>query len=396
MTHIIYSHQQLQLKSIARLKQIYSEIACTVEVSDKRCKDAWITAIAEYQSSKVHKIADNQTTAQTELDSYITAQAQAVAPEEFTPVEISFDHHEYYALDRLIASITYDDDHLTQRWVVMVEGVEQFRANTWARCHRFIQWHHKQGTLNTQVIPQVQELTFLEISYYDQEVHIGDYHTDSYLVASISFDHDNYEDLYWRVMINAQEIYRDITPALCYEYIKQQYYQGTFPVQEQLPKEAEGLLALSKGEEISPLHPAPCSLSSSTTGNEVMAHIFNECEKYGFEILDDGIYHNDVKLGKVGCTDGNWWVIQGCSAQQQYSNSVFDAVRSLSMADTSPATEYLQSRPLEQLTTEELQQLLDAEVDNCEQLLDRPVDELTPQDWERLREYEPYLELVAA
>jgi hypothetical protein len=36
MTYQIYSQQQLQLKSIARLKQIYSEIACTVEVSDKR------------------------------------------------------------------------------------------------------------------------------------------------------------------------------------------------------------------------------------------------------------------------------------------------------------------------------------------------------------------------
>ncbi|MEH2264150.1 hypothetical protein [Nostoc sp.] len=41
MTHTIYSQQQLQLKSIARLKQIYSEITCTVEVNDKRCKDSW-------------------------------------------------------------------------------------------------------------------------------------------------------------------------------------------------------------------------------------------------------------------------------------------------------------------------------------------------------------------
>ena len=31
-----------------------------------------------------------------------------------------------------------------------------------------------------------------------------------------------------------------------------------------------------------------------------MVQIFNECEKYGFEILDDGIYQNDVKLGEVG------------------------------------------------------------------------------------------------
>ncbi|MBW4455846.1 MAG: hypothetical protein KME55_25845 [Nostoc indistinguendum CM1-VF10] len=33
MTYHIYSHQQLQLKSIARVKEIYSEIACTVEVT---------------------------------------------------------------------------------------------------------------------------------------------------------------------------------------------------------------------------------------------------------------------------------------------------------------------------------------------------------------------------
>ncbi|WZF20546.1 hypothetical protein WKK05_15180 [Nostoc sp. UHCC 0302] len=53
-----------------------------------------------------------------------------------------------------------------------------------------------------------------------------------------------------------------------------------------------------------------------------MAHIFNECQNYGFEILDDGIYNNGVKLGEVGCTDGNWWIILGFSDQQQYSNTV--------------------------------------------------------------------------
>ncbi|MBH8574923.1 hypothetical protein I8752_18245 [Nostocaceae cyanobacterium CENA369] len=46
MTHLIYSQQQLRAKSLAQLKRIYSEIGCTVEVSDKRCKDAWISAIA--------------------------------------------------------------------------------------------------------------------------------------------------------------------------------------------------------------------------------------------------------------------------------------------------------------------------------------------------------------
>ncbi|WP_292789371.1 hypothetical protein [Nostoc sp. NMS7] len=325
MTYQIYSQQQLQLKSIARLKQIYNEIACTVEVSDKRCKDAWISAIVNYQASKIQKVTlaapDNQALAQAEFDNYIADQAQAIAPEPLTIVEISFDHHEYYAGDELIASISHDDNHLTQRWVVMVNGKEVFRANTLMRCDRFICTHYKDGSL---------------------------------------------------------------------------------PVQE----EAGGQGAGSRGERFSPMHPAPCSLSSSTTENRIMAHIFNECQNYGFEILDDGIYTHDTedgklrKLSQVGCTNGNWWVIQDSSGQQQYSNSVYDAVRSLSMADTSfatePTPEYLQHRPLQQLTTDELQQLLNAEVANCEQLLDRPVDELTSQDWERLREYEPYLELVAA
>ncbi|NEU78090.1 hypothetical protein [Nostoc sp. UIC 10630] len=263
MTHTIYSHQQLQLKSIARLKQIYSEIACTVEVTDKRCKDAWISAIVNYQSSKVQKLTtaapDNQATAQAELDSYIADQAQAVAPEPLRIVEISFNHHEYYADDKLIASITHDDDHLTQRWVVMVNDKELFRANTPMRCDRFICTHYKDGSL---------------------------------------------------------------------------------PVQEQ---------------EATP----------PTTENQIMAHIFNKCQNYGFEILDDGIYNNKgVKLGQVGCTDGNWWVKRRYSVQQQYSNSVLDAVRSLSMVDMSTDgksifDEYFLDQPLEQLTGDKLQRLLE-------------------------------------
>jgi hypothetical protein len=60
-----------------------------------------------------------------------------------------------------------------------------------------------------------------------------------------------------------------------------------------------------------------------------MAQIFNECQNYGYEILNDGIYQDDVKLGEVGCTDGNWWVIRASSVHQQKvaCESVGDAVR---------------------------------------------------------------------
>ncbi|YAF98332.1 MAG: hypothetical protein AB3A66_12040 [Nodularia sp. CChRGM 3473] len=264
MTHSIYSHQHLQLKSIARLKQIYSEIGCTIEVTDKRCKEAWINAIAEDQVSKIEKVAPaaphKQTTAQAEFDHYIADQAQAVAPKELTPVEISFYDHEYYCGDKLIAAITYDHaDFVTQPWLVTVNGKEIHRADTWAKCHNFITWHHKDGSLPVQ---------------------------------------------------NATE--------------------------------------------------TPCS-----TGNEVMSQIFTECEKFGFELLDNGIYHRDVKLGEVGCTDAGWWFTRAADETQQhiFCDSALEAVWWLSMVDTSLAaeTKSFLDKPIEQLTSGELQRLLESE-----------------------------------
>jgi hypothetical protein len=250
MTYIIYSHQQLQHKSIAHLKQIYSEIGASVEVSDKRCKDSWISAITDYQSSKIQKLTP----------AVSDEQAKTVAPEELTPVEISFYDHEYYNGDKLVAAITYDHaDFVTQRWVVMVNGKEIHRANTWAKCHNFITWHHKDGSLLVQ---------------------------------------------------NATE--------------------------------------------------TPCS-----TGNEIMSQIATECEKFSFDIMEDGIYRNDEKLGEVGCTDGKWWFVRSGEQERVPCDSALDAVWWLSMVDvslaTEPANKYLQYRPLEQLTGDELQRLLESE-----------------------------------
>jgi hypothetical protein len=304
MTHPTYSYQQLQLKSIARLKQIYSEIGCCVEVMDKRCKDSWINAIITHQSTQLEKV-DEQSIAQAELNDYIAAQANAMsddkplriyAPEELRTVEISFYDHEYYAGDELIAAISYDHtDFATQPWVVMVGSEEKFRANTWAKCHRYIQWHHQDGTLDE-------------------------------------------------------------------------------------PKEEGVQGAGSRGERFSPMLPVPCSLSSSvcTTGNEIMVQIFDECEKYGLELLDDGIYHNDMKLGEVGCTQGKWWVIRAGGNQERIPcDSAMDAVRKCKAACRQTS-----------LSVEESAE--------CEKLLDLPFELLTSQDWQRLLDYEPHQEPVAA
>jgi hypothetical protein len=66
-------------------------------------------------------------------------------------VEISFEEHEIYAGDKAIAKIVCDDgDFVTQPWLVMVNGVEIYQANTWAKCYHYVTWHFKQGTLPEQ------------------------------------------------------------------------------------------------------------------------------------------------------------------------------------------------------------------------------------------------------
>ena len=93
---------------------------------------------------------DEQTIAQAEFDAYIDAQAQKIAPEpeiQFIDLD-NFYNYEALANGETIATITHDcDDFVTQPWVVMVGEVEVHRADTWAKCAHYIQWHYKQGTL---------------------------------------------------------------------------------------------------------------------------------------------------------------------------------------------------------------------------------------------------------
>lgn len=209
-------------------------------------------------------VVDEQTLAQAELENQIPQQAQVVVPKEFIVVEISCYDYEIHVGDKLIANITYDhNDFVTQRWVVMVNSVEEHRADTWAKCHNHITWHYKQGTL---------------------------------------------------------------------------------PVQKQ-------------------------KAQAFTTGNEVMAQIAVECEKFGFDLLNDDIYNNDKKLGEAGCTDGRWWVKRSSSDHQQPvpCDSAFDAVWSLSMIEVLPGVE----------------------TGSCEELLDKPFDQLTSEEWKQLTEYKP-------
>lgn len=216
---------------------------------------------------EVEKDASNQ----TELENHPTQERQIVSPQELKVIEISFYDHEIYAGKKLIACITYHcDDCITQPWLVMVNGVEIHRANTWNKCHSYIQLHYKQGTLPTQ---------------------------------KQDFD------------------------------------------------------------------------SSVNDDNEVMSRIATECEKYQFDLYDDGIYYNDIKLGEVGCTNGKWWVLRVSSQHQEkiICNCALDAVWSLWMVEV-----HQEEATLSLSTSTPSQD---------EDLLDRPFDELNNTEWTQLKKY---------
>ena len=171
-----FTRRELQFQTLKNVKEIYLNINCNVEVADKRAKDNWVEAILRHQSAQIELVAvaeikiDEQAVAQKELETHIIDQAETVAP-EITTVEISFYDHEVYALGKQIASITHDpDDFQTQRWVVMVGETEVHRADAWAKCHSYITWHYKQGTLPT-ALPVATESSCLggEIHHLEME-----------------------------------------------------------------------------------------------------------------------------------------------------------------------------------------------------------------------------------
>ncbi|YAF98977.1 MAG: hypothetical protein AB3A66_28695 (plasmid) [Nodularia sp. CChRGM 3473] len=189
-------------------------------------------------------------------------------------------------------------------------------------------------TTVTPSVKRVEELTVVEISFYDHEIHAG-----QKLIASITYDHNDFVTQPWLVMVNGSEIHRATTQARCYRYICTHHKDRTLPEQR----------------EETPV----------ATDNEIQCQIANECEKHGFELLEDGIYCSDFKVGEVGF-DALWWFLRASSEHQQkvFCSSVADAVKGLAIVESA----------------------------SCEDLLDRPFDQLTDEEWQRLLEYAPVSE----
>ncbi|MDF5730813.1 MAG: hypothetical protein PUP92_23060 [Rhizonema sp. PD38] len=138
----------------------FTEADFKLESSAKRC---------------IVETVDEHIIAQAELDAYIDALAQAIAPEpEVQFIDLNgFYNYEAFASGQTIATITYDcGDFVTQPWVVMVAEVEVHRAETWAKCAHYIQWHYKQGTLpklKTLSPEELLDLPFDQLTHQEWE-----------------------------------------------------------------------------------------------------------------------------------------------------------------------------------------------------------------------------------
>jgi hypothetical protein len=132
--------------------------------------------------------------------------------------------------------------------------------------------------------------------------------------------------------------------------------------------------------------PRQQEVETVTTGNEIMAQIATECEKFEFDIFDDGIYYNDAKLGEVGCIDGNWWVVRvSCPSKIKIPcDSAFIAVWLLWILLASPDIDAKRTYFVD----------AQSEISHRESLLDKPCDELTAIEWEELKKYKPFPENI--
>lgn len=256
-------------------------------------------------------------------------------------------------------------------------------------------------------ITTVQQLRSAEIDFYTHEIYDGDR-----LIARITYDHQDFVTQRWIVEVNGEEIFRGIAQLKCHDFVTWHYKQGTLPVQQP-------------------------EVPDATTGNEVMCEIAAQCEQFGYELRDDGIYRNGERLGSVGCTDGQWWCVRASSSDKSCHHSAFWAFLALDEDETyqagllkeetpSATTSnevmariaqacvalgyelrsdgiYYQEKRLKEVVRKDgtycYVQSLPAEPSSAGDSLDwldKSFEELTADEWLMLAEYEPAQESIAA
>jgi hypothetical protein len=324
MTHPFYTKQQLSVKPLCELKSIYTQIGCNIDVADKRRKHAWVEAIVFHQSSQIQAIAD------------------ALSPKN-------------------LGSLTTTD---TRVGILINEtkAAQIFSCKTpvQAELNTYIEQQAAEFISEEHDSLRVAEVEFVCLDgFYNYEAIVN-----NKVIAAITHNTDDFETQRWVVMVGDKEAHRANTQQKCEGYIRWHHKNGTLP-------QVSSPVVEPVAEPV-------------VTNNATMAEISAAADEFGLQLLDDGIYDGDVKLGEVGCNNDSWWVVRSASLHQQKipCDSVKEAVWSLCMCPST--SQHINVSPLDEVfgvVSHNPPALIT-------ELLDKAFDELTACEWHILQDYD--------
>ncbi|MFN6540701.1 MAG: hypothetical protein RM021_030775 [Nostoc sp. EkiNYC01] len=359
MTHQIYILQQLQTKSLSELKTIYAQIGASVEVADKRCKSLWVNAIVAHQSSQV-KLANLIDISEVKAGDVIAALTDVNHEQAVEVLEVFAD-----CLKVKMGEQVFKMSCPAGSMVILVKREE--KAFDWSKFkmepgnHRIVNASEcgpRKVTISEFVEevkdPNVEvkvdspktvrvasrredDVTFTDIDgFYNFEARVN-----GEVIAEVS--HDGFNDQQpWYVSVSGVEIFRSSLWCESTDWVKTQY------VADALPKHQ------------------PQQIQVLTTREERAATI-EVLEQHG----DEFVVHN--------CENDHYYIVRPNHPESKERCECADChYRSVKCKHQIAVENYLVQQRLEKLV---------AVTPSPEELLDKPFDELTREEWERLREY---------
>jgi hypothetical protein len=115
-----------------------------------------------------------------------------------------FYNWEAIASGEVIATIAYDPDDWSQRYVVAVGEGEIHRCNTQSKAESYIRWHYTQGTLPVIEVEKPEPCTIEDCSFVDEKGQRYIFRINNQIIGYIwlssddgwIFDNNYYDD--WR------------------------------------------------------------------------------------------------------------------------------------------------------------------------------------------------------
>ncbi|MHC5819381.1 MAG: hypothetical protein ACYT04_26755 [Nostoc sp.] len=210
-----------------------------------------------------------------------------------------------------------------------------------------------QATINAQAFIKISnedDVTFTDIDgFYNFEVTVN-----AETIAEVSHDAFN-EQNPWYVSVAGIEVYRSTLYCEATDWVKSQYVAGTLTLHQSQPVQ---VLLTTRSERAAAIEVL------EQHGDEFVVH---NCENDHYYVVRPN--HPEHK-GRCECADCHY---RGVKCKHQIA--------------------------VENFLGERLEQVILTVAVSLEELLDKPFDELSSEDWERLREYSApieSMELVAA